>query len=294
MRKWSVCVVFVTVFAWLYVSDVCASNKFVMRFAPPHFKNQIDYEGIRFRWTGNYNFGGHGVGIGLQANILKSSYRLLERPNLITDYSPIFDAHRGVDPVLYLVKLIDRTENVKGHSRVPDTWLVLRRISSLNDLRGYVHIRTVKDALEFLRLGSAFYTHTRVHGSIQFQEVFCTNDLHGKTGAILVTDEDCRLYGFTPVEVLSAHMPWEFEDNLPEDVYGKPVGSSIHEREPADTRPDPIAKIYRIRRTVYSNMLGKFLQITEEVGTDGSWRIADTRTITDLNQTNKHIITRRW
>ncbi len=144
---------------------------------------------------------------------------------------------------------------------------LIRKVRTLNDLRGFVKIRTETDALEFVRLGSS------VLGGRQFeeriQEVFCIRvEDTGKIDDLVTwgTVDECRRVGFAPPNIINlsptrrSHTD-KGKDKNDEDEKG---------RDQEDDGP-----FFHITRIVFSSKdkIHEFLRLTEEVGPAGQWRI---------------------
>src|SRR3989338_1621698 len=186
----------------------------------------------------------------------------------------------GVPPKMYLVKIQKQSKEARRAGRF-DIKLVegdtlIRPVQTLNDLRGYVKIRTETDALDFVRLGSSMLWASSFEHD--FEEVFCVRpeDTKGMDPDVMWgTTDECRGVGFAAPQIVPLVRESPRSDDAEKDVR-KQRGADGDDGEPSkETEDDEENLFFLITRNVYStkNNIHQFLRVTEEVGSKGQWRL---------------------
>lgn len=245
----------------------------VTEFYPPKFGTRIDFEGYRFGLRDDSgNFLGDRV-----ATMKKTVAVVIEQRRPYVKYIP--RTHK-----LYLAKLPQK--NKLGEEKRKNDTDLIKYVQTLNDLRGFVKIRTETDALEYVRFGSSLFGMEIQNPWLE--ELFCVrrSDSAGIDDDVYWgTEAECAEFGFRlpEIEMIDERdMTISDEDkNLESD--DKDYGGMIKERGDEGRKKDR-KRWFRITRTVhYYRERVAFQRVTEEVGPAGQWRIIKKEPIVELN-----------
>lgn len=247
-------------------------------FYPPLLDGKPDFEGLRFIVRDE-----EGIGRGYHPNVMLHGFILKREGPPVDD--PVLGSKR-----YYLAR--DRNvlnEGKEEGKKDKDNDTLIQYVRTLNDLQGFVRIRTEKDALEFVRFGSSLIGYQLFDPKIE--EIYCLVDTS------LLPDpkrdippninwstlDDCQRLNLSPPKILNPLTRKE-RSELSE---GADEGEA-HSTDGAKSRKRRKAKkFFLIERTVIASLRSsllrpgevKVLRITEEVGSDGQWRVVATQEI---------------
>lgn len=180
----------------------------------------LDFEGLRFRDAAFDNVSIvildgdiDGRYTGYKIPFLKKGYKIEDDHNLpLGGGDPIY-RKPVINPVKYLIK----EEKVKGGSRF---FRRVKKIETLNDLKGFVRIRTAHEALEYLRLTTSMITHSKFRHAME--EIYCVSNFVETAPEFqhkpVAPMAECKQYGFEaptgPFDLEIAKVEVEIEGSI--------------------------------------------------------------------------------
>lgn len=267
MRKFNIVLPIISIF--LVTAELCNAQG-IDALYPPLINGRPDFSGVRF---GVQNEKGRFQG--KRPSVMKRGF--------IVRYE-IPPGHHSLPPDINLYLAKDRPAEAEIEEDEKDT--MIRYVRTLDDLKGFVKIRTETDALEFLRFGSCAYHMYKF--STQIEEIYCISDTSilpsrkDHESVFWATVDQCRRFNLTPVRILNPLTPKErreLEDDESDDD---------REEGKKSRRRGGSKRFFLIERTVDPGNGSPLLnprrnpnpyRIVEEVGPEGQWRIVSAQEI---------------
>ena len=269
--------------ALVIIALECQLQTYAGVFDPPSVSGKIDYMGERFVVSRTPAF---------------KSYKshLFAGDLLLKEINPQKKRVHGdlpLDLTFLRKKILVRVDQNKPEVEI-------KEINSLNDLQGFVQINSDSDALESVRFGSSFIgPNFKGH---RLAEVFCAADGATDLDIYQGTVSECARFGFQDPMVAEMETNGQFSicftspgnqqntktmkialEALPAHLAkGARLGSCGTNQKGNQKQPPPnqnrpsTLRTFIIVRTAYSYRApGEFVRVTEEVQSDGQWRIVD-------------------
>lgn len=298
--------VMVAGFMFYFYAGISAAQN-LEAFYPPILNGKVDFKGLRFI-------------IRDETGRVKGSRPSVMRDKFILNIEgPLGDLPAPGTGRYFLKRDNIKKHGGKGDGREDDKGegelekedegsdTLIRYVRTLDDLQGFVKIRTETAALEFLRFGSSLIGYQFFDPNIR--EVYCirTEDTSllpdpivpkVPRNAMWATMEECQRFGFFPPKILNPLTP---KESAKIEKKENRAEKEIEDTKRAD-RQGKDKRFFLIERTVHASGFGRapligrgksmFLHITEEVGPEGQWRIVTTQQIPLSAVDSRQIISR--
>lgn len=256
---------------------ICMADSLEM-FYPPLINGKPDFSGKRFTVRD-----ARGIFKGKRPSMMKKGF--------ICRYETP-PGHHSLPPHvnLYLARDTEEEDEIDVEDS-KDT--LIKYVHTLNDLKGFVRIRSETDALEFLRFGSCGYNYTKF--STVFEELFCIRDTSvlpsEKDNPALewATEEQCRRFNFSPPKILNPMTTKERKEM--EKGEDNEKGSKEGRQRGKAKRGFLIERTVEIgpHSTLETSDSDIVFRVLEEVGPEGQWRIVSS-TLIPISQKDYDII----